>query len=187
MTCDPERHRRRSLRAKWQDYSAAGCYFVTICSYERECIFGEIVDGAASLSEPGRIVEFHWRETPSIRRYVTIDAFVVMPNHLHGIITITPLEAIAENRSSDTAARGTAPGSLGAIIQQIKGVTTRHINVLRGVTGVPVWQRNYHEHVIRDADDLDRIRAYITANPFRWRDDEHHPDNLPATNPISPM
>jgi REP element-mobilizing transposase RayT len=140
-----------------------------------------------SLSEAGRIVAWHWRETSDIRSYVLLDAFVVMPNHLHGIITITPHEAIAGNRTADTAARGTTPGSLGAIIQQFKGVTTRRVNALRGITGVPIWQRNYHEHVIRDADDLDRIRAYIAANPSSWRDDEEHPDNQSTPNPMASM
>ena len=186
MTFDPERHRRRSLRAKWHDYASAGRYFVTICTANRECLFGDVVDGVVWLNAFGQIVERQWRETPTIRPYVNLDEFVVMPNHLHGIITITPHDVITGNRVADTAARGTTPGSLGAIVQQFKGVTTKHINAHRSVSGIPVWQRNY-EHVIQHPDDLDRIRSYIISNPSRWLDDEHHPDSQSQFTPIQAM
>jgi REP element-mobilizing transposase RayT len=173
---DPEWHQRRSLRAKWLDYSS-GQYFVTICTYDRACLLGHVVSGAVSLGDAGRIVNQHWRETPEIRPYVTLDAFVIMPNHLHGIIIVSPHETGVGISTTTTGPRGTRPGSLGAVIQQFKGVTTRRINMLRGVSGTPVWQRNYYEHVIRDADDLARIRAYIAANPSRWEADQHHPND----------
>jgi len=187
MTFDPEQHRRRSTRAKWHDYGRAGRYFVTICAFERACLFGAIVDGRMSLSEAGTVVEWHWHETPQIRPYVTLDGFMIMPNHLHGVVSITPHSPIPGNRAADTAPRGTAPGSFGAIIQQFKAITTKRINADRGLSGVPVWQRNYYDHVIRDADDLERIRAYIAANPSRWLDDEHNPDTHPSVNPMAAM
>src|SRR5699024_8478906 len=88
MTYDPKKHNRRSTRLKGYDYSSAGLYFVTICLQNRECIFGDITDGNMQLNEWGEIARRNWMNTESIRANVKLDAFVIMPNHVHGIIQI---------------------------------------------------------------------------------------------------
>ena len=85
---DPRKHHRRSIRLQGYDYTRAGAYFITICTQGRECLFGEIVDGEMILNELGRIVQEEWKKTPAIRREMELDAFVVMPDHIHGIVII---------------------------------------------------------------------------------------------------
>ena len=191
MTCyDPDKHHRRSIRLRGYDYARPGAYFVTICTRERECLFGDVVDGAMILNESGRVVESCWQILPRHFPHVRLDAFVVMPNHVHGLIVLTDFpsrprlggrgEALAANASP---LQGTKPGSLGAIVQNFKSVTTRKINPIRGTPGMPLWQRNYYEHIIRNEDEWNEIRTYIAENPLRWELDENHPRRLKAEVP----
>ncbi len=204
MRYDPDHHHRRSIRMSGYDYAQAGAYFVTICAHERQCVLGTVADGAVQLSPFGSIVERSWRALARDFPNVELDAFVVMPNHIHGIVLITQRrgEAFAENASplpqrqrpngtpppatgrdiSPLPQRynGTVAGSLGATVQNFKSVSSRRINALRGTPGTPVWQRNYYEHVIRTEDDLNRIRQYIDANPGGWATDEENPTRVGA-------
>jgi len=184
---DPQKYHRRSIRLPGFDYARPGAYFVTICTYERECILGQIKDGIIIPSEYGRVVESRWHALPRHFPHVRLDAFVIMPNHVHGIIVLADSpsrprsgrgEAFAANASP---LQGTQPGSLGAIVQNFKSVTTRQINQMRGTPGMPLWQRNYYEHVIRNEDELNQIHTYIIENPRRWEWDENHPRRLPGT------
>lgn len=143
-------------------------------------MFGDVINGKMWLNDAGRVVRDEWLKTPAVRPNVRIvDAeFVVMPNHLHGIIWI---EVHATRRVSPTIHKtnrpqGPQPGSIGAIIGQFKSVVTKRINRLRGTIGTPVWQRNYYERIIRDDDALHRIRQYIINNPARWSIDSKNPD-----------
>ena len=175
MPYNPERHHRRSIHVPGYDYAQSGAYFVTICTHPRECLFGEVVDGEMQLNAFGCVVEEEWVQTPIIRPYVQLDTFVIMPNHVHGIIVITD------------DGRGTAPpcpytgqfgkpiaGSLPTIMRSFKSAVTKRINALRNTPTAPVWQRNYHEHVIRDETALDAIRAYIANNSFHWAADRYN-------------
>jgi len=187
-------HHRRSIRLRRYDYTQAGAYFVTICTYNRELLFGEIVDGEMRLNEWGEIAWAEWFQTAVVRPNVTLypDEFVVMPNHVHGIIRIVddiatnvgaqrcaPAAVGAQRRCAPTAAGPRVlPGSLGAIIRAYKSATTRRINEHRGTPGAPLWQRNYYEHIIRDQTGLDRIRAYILSNPTRWPADTENPGRI---------
>lgn len=164
---NPDCHHRRSIRLKGYDYALPGAYFVTICSYEKECIFGEVIDASVRLNEAGRIVEDTWLATPTIRQNVSLDEHIVMPNYLHGIVSID-WNIRFDGRVARRGVLQSPSQTVGAIIRGFEGSATKRINAMRETPGQPVWQRNYYEHVIRDADDLDRIRRYIRGNPARW-------------------
>ncbi len=165
------------MRLKGHDYSQAGAYFVTLCTQSRECLFGEIVDMEMRLNELGRIVSECWDDMPKHFPNVELDEFVMMPNHMHGIILITVDVGAKHLQIAANASplHGTQSGSLGAIIQNFKSVSTRKINQLREPRGVTIWQRNYFEHIIRNDKELNSIRDYIAANPARWEEDKENP------------
>lgn len=189
MPYDPQRHHRRSIRLPGYDYTQTGGYFITIVTHERASLFGEVVNGAMRLNAWGEIVRAEWLRTAVVRPYVVVDAdeFVVMPNHVHGIIWIvgddggvgaTRVGATrvgATQRVAPTSPRGPASGSIGAIIGQFKSITAKRINALRNTPGAPVWQRNYYEHIIRNEAEWQRIRQYIQDNPARWEADRENP------------
>ena len=169
---------RRDLRLKGYDYRQNGAYFVTICAHQRSCIFGAVRNGAIILNARGRIAHAEWRRTERVRPNVQLDAFVVMPNHLHGILLVMEDGAAsATGAKSSARAHGNAPGSLGQIIGHFKSIVTKRIRESVGSKSIPVWQRNYHERVIRSETDLQRIREYIIANPARWREDDYFVDS----------
>jgi putative transposase len=188
---DPERQHRRSIRLPGYDYRQPGAYFVTICTRERECLFGDVVGGKMGLNDAGTIVLNCWKAIPRHFGGVCLDAFVVMPNHVHGIIVLLDVRRTSDAARSHVAAPrpvenggidlsmpdGTVPGSLGAIIQNFKAVSTRKVSASRGVPGVPIWQRNYYERILRDEDEMQRIQDYIEINPVFWEEDEHNPLN----------
>jgi putative transposase len=179
MRFDPDAHHRRSIRLKDHDYSRTGAYFVTIVTYARESLFGSVLDAEVLLNDAGRMVYATWAETRSVRPNVALDEFVLMPNHLHGILVIN--ESLASIRPAGlvaAAAHGPMSGSLGAIVGQFKALTTKRLNAMRRSPGIRVWQRNYYEHVVRDDTDLERLRAYIAANPARWSEDDENPDRV---------
>ncbi len=177
---------------KKYDYSQEGGYFVTVCTQGRECLFGEINDGEMVLNEHGLMVAEEWQRAGIVRRGIGIDVFIVMPNHFHGIIMIDRRgEAVPRPKMAGElrARHRLAPtgGVLGNIVGQFKSMTARRINVSRQTPGFPIWQRNYYEHIIRDASDLDRIREYITSNALKWETDQENPINLPQSpTPKSP-
>jgi putative transposase len=168
---NPDIHHRRSIRLAEYDYADAGAYFVTVCANGRECLFGEITDGVMVLNGFGVIVREEWLRTSEIRKEIILDEFVVMPNH--GIIVITN-DVGATQRVAPT---GPVSGSVGAIIGQFKSAVTKRINQIRDNPGVPVWQRNYFERVIRNDRELTAIREYIVNNPVKWAMDRENPVN----------
>ena len=196
MPYDRNKHHRRSIRLPDHDYTSPGAYFVTICVQDGECLLGQIIDGEMQLNEWGQVASHYWKRIPHHSDHVQLDAWIVMPNHLHGVIVIagrgeaSPAGASstgvmtsgAADSQASVAARDASPlqsGSLGAIIGNYKSVSTRRINRLRGTPGTPFWQRNYWEHIIRHDQSLDRIREYIGDNPARWLEDQLHPDAPP--------
>lgn len=156
--------RRRSIRLSTHDYSASAAYFLTLCTYKRAHLFGHISDGVVTLSPAGRIVRDLWMKTSEMRTGVVLDAFVIMPDHMHAIVA---LPAVGEGKS-DPGRFGRSPGSLGSLVAGYKSACTSEVKRLTGTTQLRMWQRNYHEWVIRDGDALERIRRYIAANPVRW-------------------
>ena len=182
---NPTRQHRRSIRLRGYDYSRAGAYFVTICTQNRECLFGEITDGRMMLNDAGRMAEQCWQAIPDHFPHVELDAFVAMPNHVHGILFIVDTPVGAKNFSplqSGQRPHGTSK-SIGSIIRGFKiGVT----KWMRAHTNVHVvWQRNYYEHVIRNDDELNRIREYIAKNRAQWELDRENP-SVGAKN-VSPL
>jgi REP element-mobilizing transposase RayT len=173
MQYDPAIHHRRSIRLKGYDYSQAGAYFVTICAQNRECLFGEIVDGKMQWNEAGYIAAQSWQWLAEQYRQVTLDEWVVMPNHLHGILIIAD-DSRGGSRTAPTEHRK----SLGRLIGAFKTVSTKRINGLHNTTGSTIWQRNYWEHVIRDEAELNSIREYIQNNPAQWQFDQLHVSNM---------
>ncbi|HYI16770.1 MAG TPA: hypothetical protein VEX37_15340 [Thermomicrobiales bacterium] len=182
---DPERHRRQSARKPDWDYDGPGRYYVTICSFDRELIFGEIDNGTVLLSEIGAIVEQTWLEIAEVNPMVMLDAHIVMPNHLHGIVIIPPDNWTKRTTVPGGRPAGAASGSLGAILGRFKSVATRRVNLLPNVGTSTLWQRGYHDRVIPDDDALGRARQYILNNPSNWlRDPEHprHTHRQPSTH-----
>lgn len=194
MTYNPDKYHRRSIRSKDYDYAQAGAYFITICTYNKECIFGNVKNGEMMLNEYGKVVEREWLRTYQIRTDIELDEFIVMPNHMHGIFVIieslvgahsrAPMQA-QHSRAPMQAQRGCVPiqrkpRSLSSFLAGFKSAVTSQINELRGTPYAPLWQRNYYEHVIRNEDDLSEIREYIVNNSLKWELDIENPDNVGA-------
>lgn len=247
MKYNPEKHHRRSIRLKGYDYSQAGGYFLTFVTKNRECLFGDVVNGEMVLTEFGKMVSVEWEKSQQIRKEIVLDEFVVMPNHLHAVVFIigtdssdnhvgahgcAPLPPANEIRNcrneifkrahdraplradNETDNCGDAiwerahsraplrygseteicelerhmreqrrvslfrpPKSISSMVAGFKSIVTTHININRNTPRVPVWQRNYYEHIIRDEQELNNIREYIVTNPLRWELDIEHPRN----------
>jgi len=175
-------YRVESDRLQDWDYSDPACYHITICTRKKVAFFGEIIREKMLLSHIGVIVQEEWKRTERIRPNVTLDQFVIMPNHIHAIVCLRkghlqktePVETPRWGVSSMDSRRW-KPGTLGAIINQFKGKCTKCIRRI----GYPnfAWQRGYYDHIIRDEGDLRRIRRYIRLNPLKWSLDPYH---LPA-------
>ena len=176
--------RRRSIRLPAYDYRWPGAYFVTVCTKNRECLFGDVRDGNIVPNEFGRIVESSWANIPIHFPFVSLDAFVLMPNHVHGVLVLTEVErdavgarhALPLQREPLRRFQKPPAESLSSVIGSFKSASTRQINLLRGTPGASVWQRNYYEYVIRNEQDLLAIRQYIRDNPVRWDQDEENPE-----------
>lgn len=180
MPYDPNRHRRRSLRLPDYDYSSPGAYFVTVCTFDRELLFGTITDGKMSSNAYTSIVRDEWLWSQEIRQEIALDTWIIMPNHLHGIVWITgqPGDSLAASSKESAHKLRARPKSLSTFITGFKSSATIRINKLRDTRGAPVWQRNYYERIVRDEYELWRIREYIVNNPANWNDDENHPSNI---------
>jgi putative transposase len=186
---DPNKHHRKSIRIKEYDYAQAGAYFVTIVTYQRDCLFGKIENEIMVLNDFGKIADECWRAIPEHFQNVELGAYVIMPNHVHGMVVIRDDESASDAvdtqhvgathwvAPTNPNARPNGPkrGSLGAIIGSYKMAVTRQIQHKHNATGI--WQRNYYEHIIRNADEANRIHLYIEANPAQWDTDDENPSN----------
>jgi putative transposase len=168
---DPERHHRGSHRLKGFDYSQPGAYFITICAQNRVCIFGDALYGKMLRNQAGDLVESMWFDLTNRFPSVTLDAYVVMPNHLHAIVII---------QESDTGV------SLSGIVQAFKSLTTNEYSRRVKENDWPafegrLWQRDYYDCIIKNDSEMQRIREYITHNPLHWHEDIENPMNSTAT------
>lgn len=166
-------HQGRAPRLQDHDYASAGVYFITVCSWGRRKVFGRIESGRIQLSPWGRIVEEEWIRTPELRPYVRLDSYVIMPDHLHGILTwdrdpVDRMDEPCDVGPQRVAGLRRPPRSLGSFVARFKAVCTKRIKETGQIVETPVWQRNYYEHIIRNQRSLDRIRRYIWENPLRW-------------------
>ena len=171
-------HNRRSTRCKEYDYSQPGYYFVTICLHDKtQNMFGDITNTIMVENDFAGIVRRCWQNLPKHYTNIALDEFVIMPNHVHGIIIIQDYRLNNSNGRDDPAPtvqnQKRAP-ALGNIVAYLKYDSTKHINMLRDSTK-PVWQRNFHDHIIRDEKSLWMIRGYIDNNPAQWAVDK---DNM---------
>ena len=173
---DSQIHHRRSIRVKGYDYSSEGAYYVTIVAYHRDCIFGEIKDEEVHLNDFGNIADKCWREIPNHFRNVELGAYVIMPNHMHGIIMINDNRRGTIYRApTQEQFQKPVSGSIPTIIRTYKAAVTRRIGREHNATGI--WQRNYYEHIVRDEKDLQNKTDYIEANPMLWDKDDNNPSN----------
>ena len=186
MKYNPDKHHRRSIRLQGYDYSQRGAYFITLCTKNREHLFGEILNGEIQLNEFGKITQQCWLEIPNHFPHVQLDKYIIMPNHIHGIIVLvgaknfsplpiptpppipTPQQNITPFRSPSK--------TIGSIIRGFKIGVTKGFKILNPYNTdiYVVWQRNFYEHIIRNEVELNRIRQYIIDNPKKWKTDENY-------------
>ncbi|MCH7676964.1 transposase [candidate division KSB1 bacterium] len=175
MAINTDIRRRKSIRLQEYDYSSAGAYFVTICTHDRECLFGTVADEKIVLNDTGRIVESEWLKTAEIRANVSTDAYIIMPNHVHGILFIEEMANVGATGPVAPTKSGTLqPNTLGSIIGQFKSVVTKKIRQSGRINFK--WQRGFYDRIIRN-DELNRIREYIIYNPLKWHEDKDNPAN----------
>ncbi|PSM45690.1 transposase [Chroococcidiopsis sp. CCALA 051] len=171
-------HHRQSIRLRGYDYSQAGAYFITICTYQRECIFGEVVDCQMRLNKVGCIVAEEWLRSPTVRPGIELDEWVIMPNHIHAIVIFTSSVEIPNSPgASSCAPLRRKPRSLSSLIAGFKSTATKQINEIRQTPKIPVWQRNYYEQIIHNEACLNKIQQYIINNPANWLNDSDNPTN----------
>ena len=173
MKYNPEIHCRRSIRLQGYDYSNQCAYFVTICTWNRENILGDVLNSVLQLTRFGEIVMKCWQDLPDHYKNIELDEFVIMPNHLHGIIWINGDIERAGFKPAPTDKRH----GLSEIVRALKTFSSRRINKNRSTHGTPVWQRNYFDRVIRNEKELTAIREYIINNTLQWELDENNPVN----------
>jgi REP element-mobilizing transposase RayT len=166
---------RRSIRLWYANYSAQGLCFVTICTFERRCTLGTVRGHRFLPSELGELARECWVAIPNHFARVKLDKFVVMPNHLHGILVLYPHVGAQHCCAlSEGPDRKMLPGSLGAIVRSFKAIVARRAHKELGYRG-PIWQRNYFERIVRDSDELAKTQQYISENPRRWELDADNP------------
>ncbi|NER98776.1 MAG: transposase [Symploca sp. SIO1B1] len=187
------KYRVKSTRLPNRDYGANGWYFVTICTRNQTSFFGEIIEGQIKLSAIGKIAQQFWAEIPKHFKDVHIDAYVIMPNHIHGIVIIDRPHNVETcqqpfgHPSAGTSLHSTSidqsnkfgplkRGSLQAIMNAYKSSVTRWCR--KNGHDYFGWQPRFYDHIIRADDSLDRIRKYIVNNPAKWEEDKEHPANL---------
>jgi len=187
-------NRRRTIRLQGWDYSQEGVYFITVCSQNREYLFGEISHDSMQLNAPGTMVVEAWDSLPDRFPFMQLDARIIMPNHFHAIVVIPrgescihpsytrPEQGEHKVRPYGERPQGTSEGSIGRIVQGFKSITTqKFIKGVRECGWQPfsgkLWQRNYYEHIVRDEEEWQGISDYIAANPINWAMDR---ENLEA-------
>lgn len=191
MTLFRNKYRSASTRLKNWDYRNAGAYFITICCKDRECFFGEVKNEEMQLNEIGKMAEKYWLEIPGHFKNVRLGEFVIMPNHMHGILILNGesgggvVETLQCNVSTETITTtnhgdtnpfmsdiSPKPGSVSTIIRSYKSVCTKNINQQHTLDFA--WQPRFHDHVIRNHMEYSRIENYIIYNPKNWKEDRFH-------------
>ncbi len=182
MTLFKDRYRIESARLKGWDYSAAGYYFVTICTRNRECWLGEVIDGVMRLSSVGEVVAEEWLKTSQMRDNVTLDDWVVMPNHLHGIVAIVSVETHLVETHCNASLQGQHMNKFGpqrnnlsSIVRGFKSASAKRIHIAGHDFA---WQSRFSDQIIHDEKSLVAIREYIRHNPLKLELDKDNPTNL---------
>ena len=178
---------RHSIRLTGYDYTQNGCYFLTICTRNRECLFGEIQNAEMFLSNIGEKVKDCWQEIPNHFPQIVLHDYVIMPNHVHGIIEINNIDAIESNIGVIVGANNYSPTNhsplrsstnLASLPSRPNGTSRTVGSVVRGFkigvtkqVGFSPWQRNYYEHIIRNSESYNTIVQYMAQNPMKWEED----------------
>ncbi len=176
------KYRIPSARLQFWDYAQDGWYYVTICTHKRKCLFGQIKNHEMHLSPLGKLVEKYWQEIPRHFPNVELETFIIMPNHIHGIITINnPQDYVGYHREYDTAKHqlciSPVAKSLPVIIGTFKAAVTRTTNKNNSSRKFR-WQTRYYDHVIRKRESMYKISQYILNNPIKWELDRNNPKNV---------
>jgi len=176
------KYRVASARLQHYDYRTNGAYFITICTHQQVRFFGECLDGEMKLSTMGAIVQGFWYEIPKHFAFVSLGEFVVMPNHVHGILILNnTVETLHCNVSTDTpkneffSAISPDAGSVSTIVRSYKSICSKHIHLAFPAQNFR-WQARFYDHIIRDEPAYEKISNYILHNPASWEDDKF---NLP--------
>jgi putative transposase len=174
MVEEPTPFHRRSIRLKGYDYSSPGAYFVTMVTHDHICIFGRVISGKMEINALGKIIQDCWVKLPDHFSNIEVEPFVVMPNHIHGIISISEKDGRGTIYRAPTLEKFAQPivGSIPTIIRTYKAAVSR--NAKRELGLIHIWQRNYYEHIIRAQNDLNIIANYILTNPDHWIDDPEY-------------
>lgn len=169
------------MRLDGYDYSQEGWYFITICTQDRRCMFGQIIGDRMQLNDAGVMKESWWKKLTGKFPIVRTDEYVVMPNHFHGIINVGAAPCGRPSIHNESGQPRRVTPTLADIVHWFKTMTTNQY--IRGVKRgdwppfhKKLWQRNYYEHIIRDEEELDHFRQYIGDNPANWQKDEENPD-----------
>jgi putative transposase len=177
--------RRHSIRLEEYDYTQQGAYFITLGTHNRECLFGQIIDGTMNLNNFGQIIKKEWQRSSFIRPEIALDEFVIMPNHLHGTLFIqnigNKIQRATGRSPLQKIPKGPQKASLGSFIAGFKAAATTSIRQMTDNRSIMIWQRNYYEHIIRNELDLYEIRQYIQNNSARWIEDKENPINFEQT------
>jgi REP element-mobilizing transposase RayT len=175
-----DRYRNESSRLPGWDYSREGVYFITICTANRECLFGEIYNKNMKLSEIGKIVEMEWEKSFTIRTELNCAIYTIMPNHIHTILRIGhdsrrgARPYVPTDNNSRTGVAYRSPKSISSFVAGFKASATKRINKYRTSPGEPVWQSRFYDHIIQNKDEYLRIRQYIKDNPANWEIDRFY-------------
>ena len=182
MNNEKPKYRRRSLRLPDYDYTQPRAYFVTICTWKRHSLFGEVVDDTMILNRSGQVARDQWIRLSIRFPQADFSKYIIMPNHVHGIIWITSEMMGTGDKLTDISKKSLthrtnhknqiALRSLGTLVRAYKSSVTWRLHTLDQSTRMPIWQRNYYEHIIRDEQDLQNISDYIQTNPCKWEQDQ---------------
>ena len=176
-----EKKSRRSIRLPHYDYRQNGIYFITVCTFQRACLFGDISNGEMQLNYHGKIVNECWQEIPLHFPYAALDLSVVMPNHFHGILNINnSIKTVLPDKYKSQ--QKVLPQSLSAIIRSFKAAVTKKIRGhgvgAQHAAPMQIWQRNYYEHVVRNDEVLYQLQEYVQNNPLQWELDDLNPHKI---------
>jgi len=167
-------YRIESTRLQTWDYSSDGLYFITICTHNRACILGTVINGKMVLSSIGEIVVQEWKKSFVIRTELFCEEFIIMPNHIHAILRINNSTNICisqKMKSSDSFILQLKAKSISSFVAGFKSIATKRINEYRNTPKYPVWQPRFHDHIIRDKNAYHNIKNYIKNNPLKWNND----------------
>lgn len=161
---------RQSIRLKNHDYSQEGVYHITVCTQNKLCLFGKNIDGEMQLNDVGKMIEQQWINISNRFSNVELDEYIIMPNHIHGIVMVNPYTERAGTRPAPTIAMIVGTFKSYSMNEYILGVKNLHWPTF----DKKIWQRNFHEQIIRNLVALDNIREYIKQNPMNWKKDNLH-------------